>query len=263
MKIATRNVNGIRAIADKWFVDRVRSHDLDIVCIQEPKAFADQIPTSLQSLSYDYDYIWHAWSRPWYAGTAIFYKKKFWQLSGNNRFDGYDLLHDDGRITEITIDKLKIINGYFPNGWSRADGTEMLSYKLNFYDQIIDYVNELKSQWFQTIVTGDFNIVHTPIDIARPKENENTIGFLPIERTKIGSFIDQTQSLDMWRHLNPEAINHYTRRSYRAGARPRNVGRRIDYMMVDKTLERNIISCEHQDQIMWSDHCPVICKLSI
>jgi exodeoxyribonuclease-3 len=92
----------------------------------------------------------------------------------------------------------------------------MLSYKLSFYDQIIDYVNTLKSQGFQTIVTGDFNIVHTPIDIARPKENENTIGFLPIERAKIGSFIDQTQSLDMRRHLHPETLDHYTRRSYRA-----------------------------------------------
>ena len=259
MKIATRNVNGIRAIADKWFVERVKMNDLDIVCIQEPKAFDHQIPASLQSLSYDYDYIWHAGTRPGYAGTAIFYKKKFWQLPGNNTFEWYDLLHDDGRITEVTIDTLKIINGYFPNGWSRADGREMLSYKLNFYDQIIWYVQSLQAQGFQTIVTGDFNIVHTPIDIARPKENENTIWFLPIERAKIGSFIDQTQSLDMFRHLHPEQLDAYTRRSYRAGARPRNVGRRIDYMMVDHSLwAHNIISCEHQNDVMWSDHCPVI-----
>ncbi|AKH33071.1 Exodeoxyribonuclease [candidate division SR1 bacterium Aalborg_AAW-1] len=261
MKIATRNVNGIRAIADKGFVERVRANDLDIVCIQEPKAFDHQIPASLQSLSYDYDYIWHAGTRPGYAGTAIFYKKKFGQLPGNNIFEGYDLLHDDGRITEVTIDTLKIINGYFPNGGSRADGTEMLSYKLNFYDQIIGYVQSLQSQGFQTIVTGDFNIVHTPIDIARPKENENTIGFLPIERAKIGSFIEDTNSLDMRRYLHPETLDHYTWWSYRAGARPRNVGRRIDYMMVDEHLQNFILSCEHQDYVMGSDHCPVVLEL--
>jgi exodeoxyribonuclease-3 len=261
MKIATRNVNGIRAIAEKWFVERITVNDLDIVCIQEPKAFDHQIPTSLQSLSYDYNYIWHSGSRPGYAGTAIFYKKKFWQLPGNNTFAWYDLLHDDGRITELTIWEMKILNWYFPNWGTRADGTEMLSYKLNFYDQIIDYTNEIQSQWFKTIVTWDFNIVHTPIDIARPKENENTIGFLPIERAKIGSFIEQTHSLDMFRYLHPDQIDAYTRRSYRAWARPRNVGRRIDYMMVDKKLNNNIISCEHQDQVIGSDHCPVILEL--
>ncbi len=261
MKIATRNVNGIRAIADKWFVERVRTHDFDIVCIQEPKAFEHQIPSNLSILWYDYNYVRHAGTRPWYAGTAIFYKKKFWQLSGNNSFEGYDLLHDDGRITELTLDKLKIINGYFPNGGSRADGREMLSYKLSFYDQIINYVNELKAQGFQTIVTGDFNIVHTAIDIARPKENENTIWFLPVERAKIGSFIQETKSLDMRRHLHPETLDHYTWWSYRAGARPRNVGRRIDYMMVDEHLKNSILSCEHQDHVMGSDHCPVVLEL--
>ena len=261
MKIATRNVNGIRAIAEKWFVDRVKTNDFDIICIQEPKAFEHQIPAVLSVLWYDYNYVRHAGTRPWYAGTAIFYKQKFWLLSGENTFHGFDVLSDDGRITELTLDNLKIINGYFPNGGTRADGTEMVSYKLNFYDTIIDYVQTLQSQGFQTIVTGDFNIVHTPIDIARPKENENTIGFLPIEREKIGSFIDQTNSLDMFRHLHPETLNAYTWWSYRAGARSRNVGRRIDYMMVDEKLQNNIISCEHQDQTMGSDHCPVVLEL--
>lgn len=261
LKIATRNVNGIRAVAEKWFVDRVRTNDLDFVCIQEPKAFEHQIPASISALSYDYDYVRHAGTRAWYAGTAIFYKKKFWTLSGNNTFQGFDKLHDDGRITELTLDNLKIINWYFPNWGTRADGTEMLSYKLDFYDQIISYVKGLQAQGFQTIVTWDFNIVHTPIDIARPKENENTIWFLPIERAKIGSFMDMTQSLDMWRHLHPEQLDGYTRRSYRAGARPRNVGRRIDYMMVDHSLSDQINACEIQCNVMWSDHCPVILEM--
>lgn len=261
MKIATRNVNGIRAIAEKWFVERITNNDIDIVCIQEPKAFEHQIPQQLQSLSYDYNVVWHAWLRPWYAWTAIFYKKKFWELPWNNRFDWNEILHDDGRITEIIIDKIKIINWYFPNWWTRADGTEMLSYKLNFYDQITDYINKSHKEWYNTIATGDFNIVHTPIDIARPKENENTIGFLPIEREKIGNFMGKTNSLDMFRYLHPEQLDAYTRRSYRAWARPRNVGRRIDYMMVDQQIKDSIVSCEHQNDVMWSDHCPVLLKM--
>lgn len=261
LKIATRNVNGIRAVAEKWFVDRVKTNDLDFVCIQEPKAFESQIPTSISALSYDYDYVRHAGTRAWYAGTAIFYKKKFWTLSGNNLFHGYDMLHDDGRITELTLDNLKIINWYFPNWWTRADGTEMLTYKLKFYDQITRYVQHLHHEWFETVVTGDFNIVHTPIDIARPKENENTIWFLPVERAKIGSFMDDTNSIDMWRHLHPDTLDSYTWWSYRAGARPRNVGRRIDYMMVDDKLKNNIVSCELQCDVMWSDHCPVLLEL--
>lgn len=249
MKIATRNVNGIRAVADKGFTDRVRTYDFDIVCIQEPKAFEHQIPTSLQSLSYDYHYVRHAGNRPGYAGTAIFYKQKFGNLTGSNSFAGFDVLSDDGRITELTIGDLKIINGYFPNGGTRADGTEMLSYKLGFYDTIIDYITQQHQGGFYTITTGDFNIVHTAIDIARPKENENTIGFLPVERAKIATFMQETTSLDMRRHLHPETLDAYTRRSYRAGARPRNIGRRIDYMMVDQRLSDQIITCEHQDQI--------------
>ncbi len=263
MRIVTRNVNGIRAIVQKWFVDRVRTYDFDVIALQEVKAFEHQLPKELQGLSLDYDYIWHTGERAGYAGTAIFYKKKFWPVSCQNHFWVYDLLHDSGRITELCIGDLVILNGYFPNGGTRADGTEMLSYKLRFYDQIIDYVNQLKQEGKHIISTGDFNIVHTPIDIARPKENENTIGFLPIERAKIGSFMEETKSLDMWRHLHPEMIDHYTWWSYRAGARPRNVGRRIDYMMVDDRLEDSIISCEHQDMVLGSDHCPVILELKV
>ena len=259
--IATRNVNGIRAIAKKWLADWIEHHDLDIICLQETKAFEHQIPSDLQKLSYDYDYVWHAGSRPWYAGTAIFYKKTFWPSCANN-FEGYDMLSEDGRITQFCQDDLIVLNGYFPNWGTRADGTEMLSYKLKFYDEIITYVQDLQAQWYTVITTGDFNIVHTERDIARPEANADSIGFKRVERAKIGSFMDKTNSLDMRRHLHPDTIDHYTRWSYRGWARYRNVGRRIDYFMVQEDLESSIISCEHLDEVMWSDHCPIVLELS-
>lgn len=260
MKIGSRNVNGIRAIAKKWFTDRVESNDLDIVAIQETKAFDTQIPNELQKISYDYQYVWHAGMRPGYSGTAIFYKKKFWPHC-TNTFDGYPVLSEDWRITQFCQDDFIVLNGYFPNGWTRADGTEMLSYKLNFYDELIDYIQELQQEGKKVITTGDFNIVHTARDIARPEANANSIGFKPVERAKIGEFMETTNSLDMWRHLNPDEVDSYTRRSYRWWARYRNVGRRIDYFMVDEQLKNSVIDCIPQQDVMGSDHCPLILQL--
>ncbi len=285
MKIVTRNVNGIRAVAEKWFVEWMRSEDADIICLQEPKAFASQIPSSLDPLWIDYGYVRHEGTRPWYAGTAIVYKKstiptpscdagescspdtaslfaQWWSgadasVSDLHTFPRYQQLIDDGRMTDIIIGDVCLINCYFPNGNPRADGREMLDYKLSYYDALADYVQWCKDRDYKVIVTGDFNICHRPIDIARPKENENSIGFLPIERAKIGWLMDECHLVDAFRHCYPDRTDAYTRWSYRAGARPRNVWRRLDYMMVDTRLVDRITTCEHADTVMGSDHCPV------
>lgn len=286
MKIATRNVNGIRAVADKWFVDRVKSEDADIICLQEPKAFVNQIPPQLDPLWTDYGYIRHEGKRAWYAGTAILYKKSTIpapvchesdvvcstdslfmtapsSVSDSRSFPAYAQLIDDGRMTEIQIDDIRLINCYFPNGNPRADGREMLWYKLAFYDTMAAYVRYCQERGDKVIVTGDFNICHRPIDIARPKENEKSIGFLPMEREKIGWLMETCNLVDMFRHRYPERRDAYTRWSYRAGARPRNVWRRLDYMMVDERLVNNVTLCDHCDQVMGSDHCPVVLELSL
>lgn len=285
MKIATRNVNGIRAVAEKWFVEWVQSDDADLICLQEPKAFASQIPAQLDPLWLDYGYIRHEGTRPWYAGTAILYKKstiptpscdawescspdtaslfaQWWSgtdvsVSDLHAFHRYPQLIDDGRMTDIIIGDICLINCYFPNGNPRADGREMLDYKLSYYDALAGYVQWCKDKGYKVIVTGDFNICHRPIDIARPKENENSIGFLPIEREKLGWLIESCGLIDAFRHRYPDRPDAYTRWSYRAGARPRNVWRRLDYMMVDERLLDQIIWCDHCDQVMGSDHCPV------
>lgn len=266
MKILSRNVNGIRAIWKKWFYDLIQQEDPDIFCIQETKAFESQVTKELALLSHTYDYCRHAGMRPGYAGTAIFWKRSVDDVISCNTFDQIPMFYEDGRVTQIQFDypaapsgegNTVLLNIYFPNGGTRADGTEMLTYKLVFYDHLITYIQQLQSDGKNVIVVGDYNICHTEIDIARPKENENSIGFLPIERAKVAEYLDQAQMTDVFRHFHPTQTDEYTWRSYRGGARDRNVWRRLDYVTVSPWLVDQITDFYHHQDVMGSDHCPV------
>lgn len=264
MRITSRNVNWIRSVAQKGFVDFIKSDNPDVFCLQETKAFEHQMPDSVKELLSEYDYCWHAGTRPWYAWTVIFWKKSVLNdVVTCNAFSDNLMFYEDGRVTEINRWEYTLLNIYFPNGWTRADGTEMLSYKLKFYDCLIQYIQYKHSTWKKVITVGDYNICHTEIDIARPKENENTIWFLPVERKKVTQFLQETNVIDVYRTLHPGKLEEYTWWSTRAGARPRNVWRRIDYVTVSKELESQIIWFEHQMNQMWSDHCPVSVELKI
>ncbi|MDP2090029.1 MAG: exodeoxyribonuclease III [Candidatus Gracilibacteria bacterium] len=259
MKIISWNVNGIRAVAKKGFKEFVEKYSPDILCIQETKAFEDQFIKELGGLE-GYRYVWHTGTRAGYAGTAIFYKQELKVLDTKNHFGEIEHFHEDGRITEVEFDNFVLLNGYYPNGGTRADGTEMVDYKLEFYDHIISYANKLVKEGKNIVLTGDFNICHTEIDIARPKENENSIGFLPVERAKVGELLDNGY-IDTFRYKYPSKTDTYSWWSYRAGARPRNVGWRIDYFVVnngfiDKILDTTYLTEEHG-----SDHCPIMLEL--
>jgi len=233
----------------------MQKEDPDIFCLQETKAFVHQMPPEINILPHT-NFCRHAGTRAGYAGTAIF--SKSWFATSCNDHTHSEKFHEDGRITEVEIaDKILLINGYFPNGGTRADGTEMLSYKLAFYDELESYILSKKSKWYEIILTWDMNIVHTEIDIARPKENQKSIWFLPIERKRIWDFMQTCGLADMFRHFSPDVIDEYTRWSYRAGARARNVWRRIDYFMLSEWLMDKAVSCRHRQDIMGSDHCPV------
>lgn len=271
MRITSRNVNWIRAVLKKWFDEWIQKDNPDILCIQETKAFEHQIPNELKLIMKDYNYVRHAGERPWYAGTAIFYKKNLEIISTKNTFEWIEEFSEHGRVTEIKVsaplikgDKggfnFTLLNLYFPNWWTRADGTEMLTYKLNFYKQFVKYINWLRNNGENIITTWDFNICHKEIDIARPKENENSIWFLPIERAELDN-LQNNWYVDAFRHFNPELKDKYTWWSYRAWARPRNVGRRIDYFRVSQNILPIIKKIEQQDQVMWSDHCPISLEL--
>lgn len=133
----------------------------------------------------------------------------------------------------------------------------MLSYKMKFYDCLIEYIQYKHSSGRKVIVVGDYNIVHTEIDIARPKENKNTIWFLPVEREKVSQYLAQTNMIDVFRYFHPDKLDEYTWWSMRAWARPRNVGRRIDYVTVSHDLIDQVLDFSHHQDVYWSDHCPV------
>lgn len=232
----------------------------DVICLQETKAFYHQMPKEINLMPHK-NICRHAWERPGYAGTAILAQADF--FNPTNQFSHSSKFREDGRITEVELEgKILIINGYFPNWWTRADGTEMLSYKLAFYDELSTYVQQRQQDGYEIILTGDMNIVHTEVDIARPKENQNTIWFLPIERKRIGDFMQECKLTDMFRHFHPEMVDEYTWWSYRAGARARNVWRRIDYFMLSEWLVNRASSFRHRQDILWSDHCPIELVLS-
>lgn len=259
MKILSWNVNGIRAIEKKGFVKMIQTEKPDIFCLQETKAFLNQIPKSIKELSYHL--VWHDGTRPGYAGTAIFSKEE--ADSSRTSFETYPKFHEDGRVTEATFSNLTLLNIYFPNGGERANGQEMLTYKMEFYDELLEYIKHLKKKGRKNIlIVGDFNIAHTEIDIARPKENENTIGFTLPERKKFSAFLEKGGLVDIFRHKNPNKKDEYTWWSYRAiGARQRNVGWRIDYAVCTKELLPTIKSIKHRQDIEGSDHCPIIVEL--
>jgi len=263
MKILSWNVNWIRAVIQKWFFDWMKENDADVICLQEVKAFEIQISSEIRFHLPDYDYLRHKWTRPWYAGTAIFYKKWIEIVEKKSGFPFHEF-SDEGRVTEIAFKYeegiIHLLNVYFPNGWDRADGTEMLSYKLDFYEKMRQYIQWIRDNGEEVIICGDFNICHTEIDIARPKENENSIWFLPIERAEMDKLEDDGL-VDVFRRLNPDLKDQYTWWSYRGWARERNVGWRLDYYWISPELFDTVESMEHQTNVKWSDHCPIVLNL--
>ncbi len=287
MKIISWNVNGVRAVSKKWFRDFVLEENPDILCIQETKAFEEQFLKDVWELDW-YKYVWHKWERAGYAGSAIFYKEGLDIVDTKNHFDEIEHFHSDGRVTEIefkyekcrdTIDRVSeekdkincdnkdtinrvstknivLLNWYFPNGGTRANGQEMLSYKLEFYDRLIDYANKILESWRDVIMTWDFNICHTEIDIARPEANKNSIWFLPVERKKFSELLDNWY-IDTFRRFYPDKTNVYSWWSYRAWARSRNIGWRLDYFVVNNGFIDKVKDMQYLTDVMGSDHCPI------
>ncbi len=258
MKILSRNVNGIRAVVGKWFVEKVKEFGPDIICLQETKAFLNQCPQEVINMWYDI--CRHAGTRAGYAGTAILSKNI--KHAACSIFDD-EVFHEDGRVTEVQRNDNLLLNIYFPNGWTRADGSEMLTYKLAFYDKLIKYINQNKDK--NIIVMWDYNICHTEIDIARPKENKDSIWFLPIERDKITEFLANGM-VDVFRHLHPEQTDSYTWWSYRAWAKTNNVWRRLDYACISEKIKSKVINFQHFPDIYgptWSDHCPIMLEIDL
>jgi len=248
MKLISWNVNGVRAIEKKGFLDWLSDEDPDILCIQETKAKIGQLGTSLTE-DHGYHTYWHSAERPGYSGVATFCKNEPYDVQMGLGVEKFD---KEGRVLITEHENFLLYNIYFPNG--QKDDIR-LNYKLEFYDTLLPIIDDHVSNGQNVIVTGDWNTAHHPIDLARPKENINTSGFMPIEREKLDQYVSRGW-VDTFRlfHSEPDRYSWWT---YRFGARQRNVGWRIDYFFANQEFVDQIEDADIYDKIMGSDHCPV------
>ncbi len=244
------NINGVRAAARKGFLDWLYEYNPDILGVQEIKAEPHQLESLIRNPEGRYSYWNPSRTKKGYSGTALFTKTepKEVQLGwGEERFDqeGRTIMADYGDFVFYTI--------YFPNGESSP---ERLQYKLDFYDSFLEHIIKQKNEGRSIIFSGDINTAHNEIDLARPKENKNTSGFLPIERAWLDRVVE-AGFVDTFRYAYPDTADKYSWWSYRGGARERNVGWRIDYFFVSEDLAPKIKEAFILADVHGSDHCPV------
>jgi exodeoxyribonuclease-3 len=242
------NVNGIRAMKKKGFLDWLRQESPDIMCCQETKVQADQLDEELASPE-GYRSYWNHAGTKGYSGVVTYYREE--PLSVSYGFDDADI-PIEGRVLITEHPHFTLFNIYFPNG--KGD-QERLDYKLRFYDVFLDFADGIRKKGKKLVICGDVNTAHKEIDIARPKANENISGFLPEERAWIDKFISHGY-VDTFRQFNQEP-GQYTWWDLKSGARARNVGWRLDYFFVSEDLLPAVKSSFIMSGVMGSDHCPV------
>lgn len=253
MLLYSWNINGIRAATKKGFVDWVQEVSPDIVCLQEVKAEVNQVPKEVMEME-GYHMDWNPAQRKGYSGVATLTKKKPKAVHhgmGIERFDS------EGRILRHEFAKFDLFNVYFPNGTS---GPERLQYKMEFYDAFLQHCEDLRNEGKKLIICGDVNTAHQAIDLKNPKQNEKNSGFLPEERAWVDKFLSHGY-IDTFRKLHPDEPDHYSWWTYRANARARNIGWRIDYFFVTPDLIKQVQDAFITPEVMGSDHCPIGLKL--
>jgi len=242
------NINGIRAAHKKGFLEWLGNADPDILCLQETKAHLDQLPEGLKNIA-GYHAFFSTPERKGYSGVALYSKKEPAQVTYGFGIEEFD---KEGRVIVADFGSFTLFNIYFPNGQS---SNERLQYKMHFYDAFLDYVENLKDQGKSIVLCGDLNTAHKEIDLARPKANETTSGFLPEERAWLDKFIEHGY-VDTFRTFNqqPEQYSYWDQMSR---ARERNVGWRIDYFFVNDAFSNQVTGAYIFPGVMGSDHCPV------
>ena len=259
MKLISWNVNGIRAWYKKGALDELLKQNPDILCLQETKAHPDQLPPELLNVAGYNVYFDHSKIKKGYSGVAIYTKIKPDKIKYGMGIEKFD---QEGRLLELHFKNFAgkkdvvLFNIYFPNG---GGGPERLSYKLEFYETFISYIEKLRKAGKSIIFCGDVNTAHNEIDLARPKANENNTGFLRIDRDWLDKVI-KNGYVDTFRQLNPEKVQ-YSWWDMKTFARDRNIGWRIDYFFTSSDLAQQIKSAEILDNILGSDHCPTVLEL--
>lgn len=253
MRIITYNVNGIRAAMTKGFVDWVKSSNPDVLCLQEIKATPDQVNVS-EFEELGYHHFWYPAQKKGYSGVAILSKQKPKKIEYGCGIEAYDF---EGRIIRADFEECSVMSVYHPSG---SSGDDRQAFKMQWLSDFQQYINTLKAKIPNLILSGDYNICHKAIDIHNPISNAKTSGFLPEEREWMENFI-QSGFIDSFRYFNPNP-HQYSWWSYRAGARGKNLGWRIDYNLIEKGLENNLNRSVILSEAMHSDHCPVLLELS-
>ncbi len=253
-KLISWNVNGIRAAEKKGILDWLSATSADLVALQETKAHPDQLSPALLNPP-GYQAAWSAAERKGYSGTCTYSRHaplKVIEGLGESRFD------TEGRTLILEFPSFVFLNIYFPNG---GRGMDYVAHKLAFYRRFLLVVQGYMQAGRPVVATGDFNTAYAEIDLARPKENVKTSGFMPEERHGLGEFFT-AGLVDTFRYLHPDTVK-YSWWDQVTRARERNVGWRLDYFMVSPDLKDRILAADIHDDVMGSDHCPVSLILDV
>ncbi|MBX4189520.1 exodeoxyribonuclease III [Candidatus Parcubacteria bacterium] len=254
MDIISWNVNGLRALHRKGQFDWLIHQGADIICLQETKTLPEQLPEEVHTSEGYHPYFHFPTVKKGYSGVAIYSKVEPKKVTLDL---GIPEMDQEGRLIMAEYEDFTLLNCYFPNG---GGAPERLEYKLNFYKHFLEYVEKLRHKQPNIIFCGDVNVAHKEIDLARPKENETHVGFLPIERAWMDKVVERGW-VDVYRYFNPDKTQAYTYWDMKSYARERNVGWRIDYFFATPEMLERIKGVEILEEILGSDHCPI--KLSL
>jgi len=251
VRILSWNVNGLRAADRKGFRRWLGRCGAEIVGVQEVRARREQLDPGLAAPR-GWHSAFHAAKRPGYSGVALYTRRapdRIETALGERSFD------DEGRLQIARFGRLVVANVYFPNGNGRERDNSRVPYKLRFYRHLLERLQRLRRGGARVLVLGDFNTAHREIDLARPRSNQQTSGFLPEERRELGRWL-AAGFVDSFRRYQPEP-GHYSWWSQRQGARARNVGWRIDYVLASAAAMRFVRHAFIHPHVQGSDHCPV------
>ena len=250
-RLISWNVNGLRAVVGKDFVETFKKLDADFFCLQETKMQAGQL-----DLEFDgYHSYWNYADKKGYSGTAIFSRQEPLSVALGIGIDEHD---HEGRVITLEMEHFYLVNVYVPNS---QDGLRRLDYRMRWEDDFRAYLLKLNEKK-PVIVCGDLNVAHKEIDLKNPKTNRKNAGFTDEERNKMTTLLDAGFT-DSWRHFNPDVEGVYSWWSYRFSAREKNAGWRIDYFLVSNDARDKMVDAKIHTEVFGSDHCPVELEIDL